>query len=183
MIVLANDGISQVGVKKLENNGFKVFTTNVAQEQLVDFINKNSITCLLVRSATKVRKDIIDSCKSLKLIGRGGVGMDNIDVEYAKAKGLSVINTNAASYISVAELVFAHLMSCSRFLHHSNRNMPLEGDSNFKKLKKNYAKGSELKNKTIGIIGFGIIGQEEAKIDLQTKKEIIFQTRFVNAYL
>ena len=92
MIVLANDGISQVGVKKLENNGFKVITTNVAQEQLIDFINKNSITCLLVRSATKVRKDIIDSCKSLKLIGRGGVGMDNIDVEYAKTQGLSVIN-------------------------------------------------------------------------------------------
>ena len=111
MIVLANDGISQVGVKKLENNGFKVFTTNVAQEQLVDFINKNSITCLLVRSATKVRKDIIDSCKSLKLVGRGGVGMDNIDVEYAKAKGLSVINTPAASSLSVAELVLAHLMS------------------------------------------------------------------------
>ena len=179
MIVLANDGISQVGVQKLENNGFKVFTTNVAQEQLVDFINKNSITCLLVRSATKVRKDIIDSCKSLKLIGRGGVGMDNIDVEYAKAKGLSVINTPAASSLSVAELVFAHLMSCSRFLHDSNRNMPLEGDSNFKKLKKNYAKGSELKNKTIGIIGFGRIGQEVAKIAYGCGMNIIFCDHFL----
>ena len=179
MIVLANDGISQVGVKKLENNGFKVLTTNVAQEQLVDFINKNSITCLLVRSATKVRKDIIDSCKSLKLIGRGGVGMDNIDVEYAKAKGLSVINTPAASSLSVAELVFAHLMSCSRFLHDSNRNMPLEGDSNFKKLKKNYAKGSELKNKTIGIIGFGRIGQEVAKIAYGCGMNIIFCDHFL----
>ena len=179
MVVLANDGISQLGVKKLENNGFKVITTNVAQEQLVDFINKNSITCLLVRSATKVRKDIIDSCKSLKLIGRGGVGMDNIDVEYAKAKGLSVINTPAASSLSVAELVFAHLMSCSRFLHDSNRNMPLEGDSNFKKLKKNYAKGSELKNKTIGIIGFGRIGQEVAKIAYGCRMNIIFCDHFL----
>ena len=179
MIVLANDGISQVGVQKLENNGFKVITTNVAQEQLVDFINKNSITCLLVRSATKVRKDIVDSCKSLKLIGRGGVGMDNIDVEYAKAKGLSVINTPAASSLSVAELVFAHLMSCSRFLHDSNRNMPLEGDSNFKKLKKNYAKGSELKNKTIGIIGFGRIGQEVAKIAYGCGMNIIFCDHFL----
>ena len=89
MIVLANDGISQVGVEKLENNGFKVITTNVAQDQIIDYINKNSITCLLVRSATKVRKDIIDSCESLKLIGRGGVGMDNIDVEYARSKDSS----------------------------------------------------------------------------------------------
>ena len=180
MIVLANDGISQVGVKKLENNGFKVITTNVAQEQLIDFINKNSITCLLVRSATKVRKDIIDSCKSLKLIGRGGVGMDNIDVEYAKTQGLSVINTPAASSLSVAELVFAHIMTCSRFLHDSNRNMPLEGDSNFKKLKKNYAKGSELKNKTLGIIGFGRIGQEVAKIGYGCGMNIIFCDHFLN---
>ena len=136
MIVLANDGISQVGVEKLENNGFKVITTNVAQDQIIDYINRNSITCLLVRSATKVRKDIIDSCESLKLIGRGGVGMDNIDVEYAKSKGIRVINTPGASSLSVAELVFAHIMTCSRFLHDSNRNMPLEGDVNFKKLKK-----------------------------------------------
>ena len=180
MIVLANDGISQVGLQKLENNGFKVITKNVAQEQLIDYINKNSITCLLVRSATKVRKDIIDSCKSLKLIGRGGVGMDNIDVEYAKAKGLSVINTPAASSLSVAELVFAHIMSCSRFLHDSNRNMPLEGDSNFKKLKKNYAKGSELKNKTLGIIGLGRIGQEVAKIGYGCGMNIIFCDHFLN---
>ena len=152
MIVLANDGISQVGVEKLENNGFKVITTNVAQDQIIDYINKNSITCLLVRSATKVRKDIIDSCESLKLIGRGGVGMDNIDVEYAKAKGIEVINTPAASSSSVAELVFAHLYGSVRFLHESNREMPLDGDKNFKVLKKNYSKGIDLRGKTLGII-------------------------------
>ena len=179
MIVLANDGISQVGVEKLENNGFKVITTNVAQDQIIDYINRNSITCLLVRSATKVRKDIIDSCESLKLIGRGGVGMDNIDVEYAKSKGICVINTPGASSLSVAELVFAHLMTCSRFLHDSNRNMPLEGDVNFKKLKKNYAKGSELKNKTIGIIGFGRIGQEVAKIAYGCGMNVIFSDHFL----
>ena len=179
MIVLANDGISQVGVEKLENNGFKVITTNVAQDQIIDYINKNSITCLLVRSATKVRKDIIDSCESLKLIGRGGVGMDNIDVEYAKSKGVHVINTPGASSLSVAELVFAHIMTCSRFLHDSNRNMPLEGDVNFKKLKKNYSKGSELKNKTIGIIGFGRIGQEVAKIAYGCGMNVIFSDHFL----
>ena len=103
MIVLANDGISQVGVEKLENNGFKVITTNVAQDQIIDYINKNSITCLLVRSATKVRKDIIDSCESLKLIGRGGVGMDNIDVEYAKSKGVAPLGNFTTSPFGVKQ--------------------------------------------------------------------------------
>ena len=164
--VLANDGISQAGIDLLSQNNYEVITDNVEQEKLIDYINENNISCLLVRSATKVRKDIIDSCKELKLIGRGGVGMDNIDVDYAKEKGLHVINTPAASSHSVAELVFSHLFSCVRFLHDSNRNMPLDGDSNFKTLKKNYSKGKELKGKTIGIIGFGRIGQETAKIAL-----------------
>ncbi|MBR9757655.1 MAG: NAD(P)-binding domain-containing protein [Algicola sp.] len=164
MKVLANDGISQSGINTLENSGFEVITTTVAQEQLINFINENNITALLVRSATKVRKDIIDACPELKLIGRGGVGMDNIDVEYAKQKGLHVINTPAASSHSVAELVFAHLLGLSRFLHNANRDMPLEGDSRFKALKKSYAKGIELKGKTIGIIGFGKIGQAAAKV-------------------
>ena len=132
MKVLANDGISNSGVDKLVNNGFEIITITVEQGQLIEYINKNQITVLLVRSATKVRKDIIDNCPSLKIIGRGGVGMDNIDVQYAKEKGLKVINTPAASSSSVAELVIAHLYTCVRFLHISNRNMPLEGDSNFK---------------------------------------------------
>ena len=148
MKVLANDGIATSGVLALEKAGFEVMLTTVAQEQLVDYINKNEVDVLLVRSATKVRKDIIDSCPSLKIIGRGGVGMDNIDVAYAKEKGIKVINTPAASSHSVAELVFAHLFGMVRFLHDSNQNMPLEGDSKFKDLKKAYAKGKELKGKT-----------------------------------
>jgi len=164
MKVLANDGISNSGVEKLESNGFDVITDTVSQDDLIDYINKNSIDALLVRSATKVRKDLIDNCKSIKLIGRGGVGMDNIDVEYARDKGINVINTPAASSLSVAELVFAHLFGCVRYLYQSNRNMPLEGDTKFKELKKAYAKGTELKGKTLGIVGFGRIGQEVAKI-------------------
>ena len=164
MKVLANDGISNSGVKKLESNGFDVVTEAVSQDELIDYINKNNINALLVRSATKVRKDLIDNCKSIKLIGRGGVGMDNIDVEYARDKGISVINAPAASSLSVAELVFAHLFGCVRCLYQSNRNMPLEGDTKFKELKKSYAKGTELKGKTLGIVGFGRIGQEVAKI-------------------
>ena len=174
MKVLANDGISESGIKKLEEYGFTVDLTKVAQEQLVDYINTNSINSLLVRSATKVRKDIIDNCPSLKIIGRGGVGMDNIDVEYAKSKGIKVINTPAASSKSVAELVFSHLFSCVRFLHESNRSMPLDGDSKFKDLKKSYAKGTELSGKTLGIIGFGRIGQEVAKIGIGIGMNVIF---------
>ena len=155
MKVLANDGISQSGIDALKASGFEVITTNVAQEQLISYINENQITVLLVRSATTAHKDLVDSCHSLKIIGRGGVGMDNIDVAYAREKGLKVINTPASSSASVAELVFAHLYGGVRFLYDSNRNMPLEGELNFKGLKKAYAKGIELRGKTIGIIGFG----------------------------
>jgi len=183
MKVLANDGISVSGVKALEAAGFEVLTTNVAQEQLVNYINTNQVDALLVRSATKVKKELIDATK-LKLIGRGGVGMDNIDVDYAKSKGIHVINTPAASSHSVAELVFAHLFGMVRFLYDSNRNMPLEGDRNFKTLKKSYAKGHELKDKTIGIFGFGRIGQETAKIALGIGMKVIaFDPFLESAYL
>ncbi len=173
MKVLANDGVSQSGIDALEKAGFEVNTTTVAQEQLKNYINKNQISVLLVRSATTVRKDLIDACPSLKIIGRGGVGMDNIDVEYAKEKGLHVINTPAASSHSVAELVFAHLYGLARFLHNANRDMPLEGDSRFKDLKKAYAKGTELKGKTLGVIGFGRIGQATAKVALGIGMKVV----------
>ena len=174
MKILANDGISKSGILTLEKDGFNVITTTVAQEQLKKYINENEITGLLVRSATKVRKDIIDNCPSLKLIGRGGVGMDNIDGDYAKKKGLHVINTPGASSESVAELVFAHLFGAVRFLYDSNRNMPLEGDINFKKLKKSYSSGRELGGKTLGIIGFGKIGQATARIALGVGMNVIY---------
>ncbi|GAB5563172.1 MAG: D-2-hydroxyacid dehydrogenase [Winogradskyella sp.] len=173
MKVLANDGVSQSGINVLEAAGYEVLTTTVAQEQLQNYINKNDISVLLVRSATKVRKDIIDNCPNLKIIGRGGVGMDNIDVEYAREKGLHVINTPAASSHSVAELVFGHFYGLARFLHNSNRDMPLEGDTNFKALKKAYAKGIELKGKTLGVIGFGRIGQATAKIGIGAGMKIV----------
>ena len=180
MKILANDGISESGKIKLEHYGFTVDLTSVAQNQLVDYINENSVSTLLVRSATQVRKDIIDSCPTLKIIGRGGVGMDNIDVEYAKSKGIHVINTPAASSKSVAELVFAHLFGCVRFLHESNRLMPLDGDSKFKELKKSFSGGKELSGKKIGIIGFGRIGQEVAKIALGIGMEVIYYDKYIN---
>ena len=180
MKILANDGISQTGIDALKRDGFDITTINVSQEQLIDYINDNQIEALLVRSATTARKELIDSCPGLKLIGRGGVGMDNIDVEYAKSKGIHVINTPAASSASVAELVFAHLYGGVRFLYNSNRNMPLEGETNFKGLKKAFAKGTELRGKTLGIIGFGRIGQEVAKIGLGIGMNIIASDKFID---
>ncbi|MDP2527396.1 D-2-hydroxyacid dehydrogenase [Maribacter dokdonensis] len=174
MKILANDGISQNGITTLEKAGFNVLTTTVAQEQLSNYINENKIDALLVRSATKVRKELIDACPTLKLIGRGGVGMDNIDVDYAKSKNIHVINTPAASSESVAELVFAHLYGGARFLYDANRNMPLEGDSNFKGLKKSYSKGTELRGKTLGIFGFGNIGQATAKLAIGAGMKVIY---------
>ena len=179
MKVLANDGISANAVDILDKNGFDVYLDKIDQNNLVDFINLERISVLLVRSATQVRKNLIDDCNSLKIIGRGGVGMDNIDVEYARSKGILVINTPAASSNSVAELVFAHLFSGSRFLFDSNRNMPLEGEKNFKVLKKNYSKGMELKNKNLGIIGIGKIGREVARIGFALGMNILGFDKFI----
>ena len=179
--VLANDGISQSGIDTLEAAGFEVITQKVAQEQLANVINEKDINVLLVRSATTARKELIDSCPNLKLIGRGGVGMDNIDVEYAREKGLHVINTPAASSASVAELVFAHLFGMVRFLFDANRNMPLEGDTRFKELKKSYGAGIELRGKKIGIIGFGRIGREVAKIALGQGMVVLAHDPFCEA--
>ena len=180
MKVLANDGMSDSGIEALEKGGFEVITTKVAQEQIANFVNSNNVSVVLVRSATKVRQDVIDACPGLKIIGRGGVGMDNIDVDYARAKGIHVINTPASSSESVAELVFAHLFTGVRFLQDSNRNMPLEGDTNFDGLKKAYANGIELRGKTLGIIGFGRIGQAVAKMALGLGMKVIAADKFVD---
>ena len=177
--ILANDGLSKTGINHLEKNGFTVINEKVAQENLEKYINDQKIEILLVRSATKVKSKLIDNCPNLKIIGRGGVGMDNIDVKYAQKKGKEVYNTPGASSSSVAELVFAHLFSISRFLHQSNREMPLNGETAFKSLKKKYSKGTELKGKKIGIIGLGKIGQEVAKIAIGLGMEIIAHDKFI----
>ena len=177
MKVLANDGISEAGKKALLEGGAEFLDQKVAQEQLENFINENQVDVLLVRSATKVRKDLIDACPSLKIIGRGGVGMDNIDVEYARSKGIHVINTPNASSRSVAEMVFAHFFALARFLHESNRMMPLEGETQFNALKKSYSKAVELEGKTLGVIGFGGIGQEVVKIGISMGMKVKVLTR------
>jgi D-3-phosphoglycerate dehydrogenase len=173
MKILANDGISQEGAEALRQKGFTVVTENVPQEQLIAAINQENYVALLVRSATTARKELIDACPNLKLIGRGGVGMDNIDVAYARSKGLHVINTPSASSQSVAEMVMGNLFALSRDLYDAYREMPINGFSEFKSLKKKYGKGQELRGKTIGIIGFGRIGQALASYALGVGMKVI----------
>lgn len=177
--ILANDGIDLQGKALLEKAGFTVITEKVPQEKLAEYINSEQIVGLTVRSATKVRKDVIDAVPGLRLIGRGGVGMDNIDVDYAKSKGIIVVNTPAASSMSVAELVFAHLFSAARFLYDANRHMPQSGHTQFDTLKKKYAKGIELRNKSLGIVGFGRIGQSVAKMGLGLGMKILAYDPYV----
>ncbi|WP_432708960.1 D-2-hydroxyacid dehydrogenase [Pedobacter sp.] len=169
--ILANDGIDPVGKALLEQAGFTVDTETVPQDKLIEALQHYD--AITVRSATKIRKDLIDQCPNLRLIGRGGVGMDNIDVDYAREKGIAVVNTPAASSHSVAELVFAHLLTGARFLQDANRKMPVEGNTNFNGLKKAYAKGIELKGKTLGVIGFGRIGRATAAIGLRLGMNVI----------
>lgn len=177
MIVLANDGISEKGVQLLKEADITVLEARVSPEHLSKFINDNNVDVLLVRSATQVRKDLIDECPNLKIIGRGGIGMDNIDVEYAIDKGIYIINTPKASCKSVAELVFAHFFSLARFLHESNRLMPLEGETNFNALKKSFNNAIELSGKTLGVIGMGNIGIEVIKMGISLGMKILAYNR------
>lgn len=170
MKVLANDGISKAGIDALTAAGYTVSTNKVEQDQLVDAINNENFEVLLVRSATTARKELIDACPNLKFIGRGGVGMDNIDVEYARSIGRIVSNTPGASSQSVAELVMGHMLAISRSLHDSYKNME-SGD--FKTLKKQYGKGVELRGKTLAIIGFGRIGQSLASYALGCGMDVV----------
>ena len=175
--ILINDGIHATGLKMLQDAGFDVNTNNIPQDELPTKLQDYAAIC--VRSATKVRKDLIDACPNLKFIGRGGVGMDNIDVDYARSKGLAVCNTPAASSRSVAELAFGHLLSVNRFLYKANQEMPSKGTTEFKALKKAYSKGQEIEGKTMGIIGFGRIGQEAAKMALGLQMKVLAVDPFI----
>ncbi len=174
--ILANDGIEADGKKMLEAAGFTVQTDSIPQAELMTRLQE--FDAIIVRSATQVRKELIDACPKLRVIARGGVGMDNIDVAYASEKGLEVINTPAASSQSVAELAMAHLFSLARFLQQANREMAT-GD--FKKLKKNYSEGIQLRGRTLGIVGFGRIGQELARLALGCGMKVIAHDPFLKS--
>lgn len=178
-LILANDGIHPEGKRLLEEAGFEVQTDKVAQEELADFIKINQVVGVLVRSATQITSAELTSFDGLKVIGRAGVGLDNIDLKTAEAKGVEVVNTPAASSQSVAELVLAHLFTVSRFLQLSNREMPVSGTSEFGKLKKSYSKGAELQGKTLGIVGIGRIGQALAKMALGLGMKVVAHDPFI----
>lgn len=177
MKVLANDGIDSKGKAAVESLGITVLTDKVPQDELSSFINEHAIVGLLVRSATTVRQPLIDACPSLKFIGRGGVGIDNIDAVYAREKGVEVFNTPASSSASVAELVMAMIFASNRFLYQAGGSMPLGGHESFESLKKSYGKGTEVRGKTIGIIGFGRIGQALAEYALGCGMRVLFFDR------
>lgn len=180
MKILANDGISPSGKAKLESAGFTVVTDTVPQEQLEDAINNEGYIGLLVRSATKVRQPLIDACPGLRFVGRGGVGMDNIDVEYARGKGIEVFNTPASSSLSVAEMVMTQLFTLARGVYDSNRQMPAKGATEFKVLKKKYGKGIELRGKTLGVVGFGRIGRAVASYALGCGMKVVAYDLYPN---
>lgn len=169
--ILINDGMHPTGIRILEEAGHEVVTESVDQDNLIHVLPIYDGIC--VRSATKVPKELIEACPNLKFIGRGGVGLDNIDVAAAEQHGIEVLNTPAASSRSVAELTFAHIFSIIRFLFKSNKHMPEEGASDFKALKKSFSKGLEIEGKKLGIIGFGRIGQEVARIGLGLGMDIL----------
>lgn len=155
--VLFCDGVEKDLAVKIENLGVEVVDKHYEEAELGKEIKNFDIA--VVRSATKIRKNIIDKAKDskLKLIIRAGVGVDNIDVDYAKQCGLEVRNTPNASSDSVAELVIAHIFCLARFLNQSNVSMR-DGEWNKKKYK-----GIEIAGKTLGIIGMGRIGESLAK--------------------
>ncbi|RKF03833.1 D-3-phosphoglycerate dehydrogenase [Tenacibaculum lutimaris] len=173
MKILVTDGISASGIQTLEDKGFEVINTKVAQKQLENYINDHTIDAITVGNTTQVRQELIDACPSIKLIACLGTEMDNIDVDYAIDNGVHVVNSEDASATSIAELVFAHLFGMVRFLHQSNREMPLEGDLSFNLLKRQFSQGIELRGKTLGIVGFGHIGQEVAKMALGLGMKIV----------
>ena len=173
MKILANDGIDSTGKKALEAMGCTVITEKVAQENLAAAINAEGYDGLLVRSATTARKDLIDACPGLKFIGRGGVGIDNIDADYARSKGVDVFNTPASSSQAVAELVMSVLFAAARGVYDSGRHMHAADGKAFETLKKKYSKGFELRGKTIGIVGFGRIGQSLASYALGCGMNVI----------
>ncbi len=171
MKILINDGLHKAGIELLEKAGYTVDTNSIAQTDLVGKLNEYD--AIIVRSATQVRTELIEASPNLKVIGRGGVGLDNIDVDFAKSKNIAVLNTPAASSRSVAELAMAHLFGIVRSLPAVNKAMSLDGVSDFGALKKSASKGIELQGKKLGLIGFGRIGRATASIALGCGMEIL----------
>jgi len=179
MRILANDGLDQIAIEKLIASGHEVSTTKVAQDDLKSALTE--FDGIIVRSATKVRAADVDGNTRLRIVGRAGVGMDNIEIPAMQERNIKVVNTPGASSTSVAELVFAYLFAIARHLPEASRQMPENGSVQFADLKKKFSKAFELKGKTLGLVGYGRIAQEVARIALGIGMEVIaFDIFFAN---
>jgi D-3-phosphoglycerate dehydrogenase len=170
--ILVTDGMEQAAIQELKGSGFEVVEQFYEVEELKQQIKEFDV--IVVRSATKVREPIIDAAMEtgrLKLIIRGGVGVDNIDVEYAKSKGITVANTPNASSASVAELAIGHMFCLARFIHIANHTMRLG------KWEKKHYEGIELAGKTLGLIGYGRIAKETAKRAMALGMKVVYTNR------
>ena len=168
MRILASDGMEKNAVAALRDQGHEVVEQFYAPEELAEQVKNFDV--LVVRSATKVRTPIIDAALEtgrLKLIIRGGVGIDNIDHEYAESKGIKVMNTPRAASSAVAELAMAHMLSCARFVSIAGHTMR-EG-----KWEKKIYNGIEVHGKTLGIVGYGRIGQSLGRMAIAMGMEVV----------
>jgi len=170
--ILVSDGIEKSAAEELKKMGHDIVEQFYTPDELKRQVR--GFDAVIVRSATKITKEVIDGAletKRLKLIIRAGVGVDNIDVPYAKANGIAVTNTPNASSLAVAELAIAHMFALARYIYISNTSMR-NG-----KWDKKYYEGIELAGKTLGLIGFGRIAQETAKIAKAIGMKVIYNTR------
>ena len=170
--ILATDGMDKSAIEALTQMGHEVVVQFYELEDLKNAVKE--FDAMVVRFATKVRVPVIDAAVEggrLKMVIRGGVGVDNIDVDYAESKGIKVRNTPNSSSISVAELALAHMFSLTRFVGISNVTMR-SGQWN----KKNYV-GIELMNKTLGLVGFGRISLELAKRAHALGMKVVYTNR------
>lgn len=157
MKVVIADPIAEEALQTLREQGFQVEDhSQTPKDRLPEVVRDAEV--LVVRSATRVSRELIDRMERMQLIVRGGVGLDNIDVAYARSKGIEVRNTPGASTVAVAELVFAHLFALARQI--------VRGTVGIRQglWEKKALKGFELRGKTLGIIGLGRIGREVARI-------------------
>jgi len=172
--ILVCDSIAKEGVDALQKAGHQVdVKTGMKPEQLEAVIGEYA--AVIVRSATKIRKPAIDKAVHCKVIARGGVGLDNIDVAYAKEKGIQVLNTPAASSISVAELTFAHMLAAARYVGRATVGMK-QGTWEKKGLE-----GIELYGKTLGLVGAGRIAREVAKRAIAFGMRVLAADPYVTA--
>jgi len=170
--VLVSDSIADAGIEMMRQAGMEVdVETGLAPEKLERIIG--GYDALIVRSATKVRKPLIEAANNLKLIVRAGVGLDNIDVEYAQARGIKVMNTPAASSNAVAELTVGYLLALARRIPQTTASMRAG------KWEKKKFSGSEIAGKTLGLLGYGRIGWLVAKKALALGMDIIAYDPYV----